>query len=207
MIAGLRLSPEVIFTGKPFENRVGSSHSLFSKPFLFLSLLQPFSQSLNMDPLSLSASVIAVTTVSFQVAKGLYKLADGIGSAGTEVRVSANQVSNFSTLLMSINKEVSKPTRISAVEQTLVLDIVGVCDGLMQPLKKLQQALDPLMSRYRDSAEKLRQFGLRLQFYFSCKGKLLYYLDLLGKHSATINVALGVMNLQENRDKTHANFK
>jgi hypothetical protein len=160
-----------------------------------------------MDPLTLSAGVIAVTTVSFQVAKGLYQLADGIGSAGTEVRVSADQVSNFSTLLMSINKEVSKPTRISAVEQTLVLDIVGVCKGLMEPLKNIQQALEPLLARYRDSTEKIRQFGLRLKLYFSCKGKLLYYLDLLGKHSATINVALGVMNLQENRDKTHVNVK
>ncbi|KAE9990883.1 hypothetical protein Vi05172_g7671 [Venturia inaequalis] len=157
-----------------------------------------------MDPLSISAGVIAITTVSIKVAKGLYKLADGIGTAGQEVRVSADRVSNFSTLLMSLNHEISKPTKISPVEQVMVLDIVGVCSGLMQPLRNLQQALVPLLIRYRDSAEKLRQFGLRVKFYFSCKAKLLQYLDLVEKHMATINITLGVMNLKESRNKSHA---
>lgn len=160
-----------------------------------------------MDPLSISAGVIAITTVSVQVAEGLYKLADGIGTAGQEVRASADRVSNFSTLLMSLNHEISKPTKISPVEQVMVLDIVGVCRGLMQPLRNLQQALEPLLIRYRDSAEKLRQFGLRVKFYFSCKAKLLQYLDLVEKHMATINTTLGVMNLKESRNKSHAIYK
>lgn len=160
-----------------------------------------------MEPLSVSASIIAITTISVQVAKGLYKLADGIGTAGREVRVSADRVSSFSNLLMSLNKEISKPTKISPLEQVMVLDIVDVCSGLMQPLLTLQQALGPLLIRYRDSAEKLRQFGLRVQFYFSCKAKLLQYLDLVEKHMAIINITLGVMNLQESRDKSHAIYK
>lgn len=77
----------------------------------------------------------------------------------------------------------------------------------MQPLTNLQQALELLLKRYRESAEKLRQLGLRLKFYFSCKGKLLYYLDLVERHCATINIAIGVMNLQESRDKSPGIFK
>lgn len=79
-----------------------------------------------MDPLGVSASIITIATISVQVAKGLYKLADGIGIAGKEVRIAAGQVRSFSTLLMSIHNEVSKPTQISPFEQTLILDIVSV---------------------------------------------------------------------------------
>lgn len=53
-------------------------------------------------------------------------MADGIRIAGKEVSIAAGQVRSFSTLLMSIHNEVSKPTQISPFEQTLILDIVSV---------------------------------------------------------------------------------
>lgn len=85
-----------------------------------------FTISSSMDPLGVSASIITIATISVQVAKGLYKLADGIRIAGKEVSIAAGQVRSFSTLLMSIHNEVSKPTQISPFEQTLILDIVSV---------------------------------------------------------------------------------
>ena len=124
------------------------------------------------EPLSVTASSIAVATFSFQVAQGLYRIADGIGSSGKEVRDAAQEISAFSQLLMSIKTEVSRPTSISLAEQNLVHDVVEVCENILKPLQRLQNTLKPLLDRFHDSPGKIRQFGLRVQFVFSCKNKL-----------------------------------
>jgi hypothetical protein len=54
------------------------------------------------DPLSLSATVIGIATTGFAVALGLYQIADGIGSAGREVRLYADEVGGFSKMLKMV---------------------------------------------------------------------------------------------------------
>jgi hypothetical protein len=44
------------------------------------------------DPLSITASILAVVIAGFKAAKGLYQLADGIGSAGMEARIYAEEI-------------------------------------------------------------------------------------------------------------------
>jgi hypothetical protein len=153
------------------------------------------------DPFSITASVLGVATVSFQVAQGLYNLADAIGSAGEEVRMVAQQVTSFSGLLTSIKTEMSRPNDVSFVEKSLVMDIVHCCEDVIRPLQRLQDTLKPLLRHYRTGSTKLRHFGLRVQYVFKCKPKLAYYLELLRHQTVTLNAVLGIINLQANRER------
>jgi hypothetical protein len=115
------------------------------------------------DPLSLSASVIGIATTGFAVALGLYQIADGIGSAGREVRLYADEVGGFSKMLKMVGTQVLPPSDISSDEQSLIMDVMDICDRVLLPLNRLQGTLQPLLVRFRQSSGKLRQFGLRVQ--------------------------------------------
>ena len=156
------------------------------------------------DPLSIAASVITVATVSFNVAQGLYNLADTIGSAGKEVRMAAQQVASFSGILTSIKTEISRPNELSFVEQSLAIDIVHCCEDVLRPLQRLQDTLKPLLRRYRPSFTKLRHFGLWVQYVFRYKTKLSYCLELLRHQTVTLNAVLGIMNLYASRERNPA---
>ncbi len=157
------------------------------------------------DPLGLAAGVIGIAATGFAVAQGLYQIADGIGSAGQEVRIYADEIDAFSKLLKMVRAELLRPSSIFLDEQSLVRDVMDICDRVLQPLNRLQNTLRPLLVRFRSCPGKLRQFGLRVQWYFSCKDKLLFYREALRSQHRILDTTLELMILQANRDKSAQN--
>jgi hypothetical protein len=99
------------------------------------------------DPLSITASILAVVGAEFKVAKGLHQLADGIGSAGVEVRVYTEEIDSFAKLLQRVREQIKqRPGQVSSFEENLLRDIIDVCDRVMRPINGLQEKLNPLWS-------------------------------------------------------------
>jgi hypothetical protein len=152
------------------------------------------------DPLSIAASIAGVVTAGFQVVQGLYHIADGIGSAGVEVRIYAKEISAFSKVLQLIRTKVLRPNGVTVDEIALVKDITTICEDVLAPLTRIQETLKPLLERHRESKRKLEQFGKRIHWYFSQKQKLLFYREALRGHQQNLDSVLAAMNYEATRD-------
>lgn len=159
------------------------------------------------DPLSIAASLAGIASTGFFIAKGLYQIADGIGSAGQEVRIYADEVGSFSKLLLKVRSELQQPSHGSHDDDvSLVRDILEICEKALAPLERLQHTLKPLLVKFRQSSRKLRQFGLRVQWIFTSKAKLLFYRDLLRSQHRMLDTTLELMILKATRDKCPHNI-
>jgi hypothetical protein len=153
------------------------------------------------DPLSITASVVGIVTLGFQVAKGLYQFADGIGSAGEEVRLYAGEINEFSKLLNHIRTQILESPNIPFDSRSLIRDVIDVCDKVLQPFHRLQNTLHSFFTRFKQSPRKLKQFGLRVKWVFASKKKLLFYLEALRNQHRILNTALDLANLQTGEDR------
>ncbi|KAL2811777.1 nucleoside phosphorylase domain-containing protein [Aspergillus granulosus] len=153
------------------------------------------------DPLSITASIVGIVTLGFQVAKGLYQFADGIGSAGEEVRLYAGEVNEFSKLLNYIRTQILDSPDLPFNSQSLIRDVIDVCDKVLQPFHRLQNTLNSFFTQFKQSPKKLKQFGLRVKWVFSSKKKLLFYLEALRSQHRILNTALDLANLQTTKDR------
>lgn len=153
------------------------------------------------DPLSITASIVGIVTLGFQVAKGLYQFADGIGSAGEEVRLYAGEINEFSRLLNHIRTQILESPDLPFDSRSFIRDVVDVCDKVLQPFHRLQNTLNSFFTRFKQSPKKLQQFGFRVKWVFSSKKKLLIYLEALRSQHRILNTALDVANLQTARDR------
>ncbi|KAB8239574.1 nucleoside phosphorylase domain-containing protein [Aspergillus alliaceus] len=154
------------------------------------------------DPLSITASIIGIATLGFQIAKGLYKIADGIGSAGEEVRLYAGEINEFSKLLNHIRAQILATPDIPFSSRSLIKDVIDICDKVLQPFHCLQKTLESFFTRFKQSPNKLKKFGLGVGWVFCYKKKLLFYLDTLRNQHRILNTALDLANLQTTKDRT-----
>jgi predicted hotdog family 3-hydroxylacyl-ACP dehydratase len=123
----------------------------------------------SLDPLSLAANIIAVTFAGFKVAKGLHSLADGIGFAGREVRIYADEIDSFAKLLGRVKEQLSQGGDECSYEKYLLQDILHVCKRVLEPINRIQEQLNPLLVSLHATASKLKHFTLRVQWMFSSK--------------------------------------
>jgi hypothetical protein len=148
------------------------------------------------DPLSASASIITIIGTGFAIAKGLDQLADGIGTAGQEVRIYADEIDAFSRLLDVIRELLQRRLKQSwSRAENLLEDILHVCQRVLVPMEIVQATLTPLLSRFRSSPGKFRQFSLRVQWIFSTKEKLLFYRAALKGQHRLLDTTLIAMHL------------
>jgi hypothetical protein len=118
------------------------------------------------------------------------------------VRLYADEVGSFSKMLKMVGTQVLPPSDISSDEQSLIMDVMDICDRVLLPLNRLQGTLQPLLVRFRQSSGKLRQFGLRVQWYFSSKDKLLCYREALKAQHRVLDTILELMILRATRERT-----
>jgi hypothetical protein len=154
------------------------------------------------DPLNIAAGVFGIAATGFAVAQGLYQIADGIGSAGQEVRAHAGEIDAFSKLLKRVRAELLRPSNTCFEEQSLVKDIVDICERVLLPLNLLQATLKPLLIQFSRSSKKLRQLGLRIHWLFKSKNKLLFYRSILKEQHRVLDTTLELMILQASRDES-----
>jgi len=158
------------------------------------------------DPFSVAISITKVATAGFQVAQGLYEIANGIGSAGLEVRFYAKEITSFSKALQLIQAKVIQLVGISFDELELVTGITDICEAVLAPLTRILETLKPLLDRYRDSKKKIEQIGKRIYWYFSQKQKLLFYLEVLRGHQHNLDSVLATINYHATRDLYVPNY-
>ncbi len=127
------------------------------------------------DPFSIASGAAGIVSMGFSIAHGLFQIAQKIGSAGDEVRVYAEEIDTFSKLLGHIKAEIERSTDISVAIQSLIKDVMDICGRVLVPLDRLQANLKPLLARFSSSTGKFRQLGLRLQWVFREKAKLLFF--------------------------------
>lgn len=162
------------------------------------------------DPFSLAANIIAVIIAGFKVAQGLNTLADGIGSAGKEVRIYADEIDSFPKLLQRIRELLSQdtssqPVNVFLYEQSILLDILSVCKRVLEPINRIQQRLSPLLGTFSDGT-KLKNLALRVQWMFSSKNKLLFYRGALRGQHRLLDTTLSLMILQSTKDNSLQNI-
>jgi hypothetical protein len=154
------------------------------------------------EAIGITASVIAIVTLGFQVAKGLHSVADQIGAAGAEVRLYAREISDFANLLNRIRTDVLTLSDVPFNARTLIEDVTSVCDKVLQPFRRLQSTLDAFATRFRHTPGKLKNFGLCVKWAFARKKELLFYLEALRSQHRVLDTALAIANLQMGKDQT-----
>ena len=161
-----------------------------------------------MAEIGIVASVFGIATAGFRVTQGLYKIADAIGSAGEEVRLLASDSDAFSQMLLSLSEVLKKVIGPSSPSRLIITteDILKICEQILQPFEKILARLKPLLERFKGSDRKMGQFGLRIQWIFRHKSKLLFYHKMLNSLKSTLACLLATLNLQcsSNVDSAHA---
>jgi hypothetical protein len=159
------------------------------------------------EPLSITANILAVAMTGFKLAQGLYQLADGIGSAGKEVRVYADEIDALSKLLQLIRIHIESAPAEFSYERTLLRDILDACGRILGQIGRIQISLTPLMDRFRSSESKMKALSVRIQWIFCCKDKLLFYLAALRGQHRLLDTTLALMVLQKPKDRSSENLK
>lgn len=148
--------------------------------------------------MSIAGSIAGLASVGFSVAKGLYQMADDMSVAGVEVRLYGNEIDAFAKLLLHVQRTVDG-LACSAQElkeiKTQVQEILKNCDRILQPLQQVQQALLPLLQRFRDSPSKMLQVALRARWTFVSRGKVLFYRELLQRQHQLLDTHLATVTL------------
>lgn len=146
------------------------------------------------------ASVVGVSAAGFKVAQGLYKIADSISSAGEEVRLFATDTHVFSQMLFGLSQSLETSQDPSSRLLVTTADAVILCQQILEPFQKVIARLNPLLVRFRESASRLRQIGLRLNWIWKHKSKLVFYQKMLNSLKATLSCLLASMNLTASVD-------
>ncbi|RMJ06664.1 hypothetical protein CDV36_013728 [Fusarium kuroshium] len=154
------------------------------------------------DPFSIASGAAGIISLGLEIAQGLYQIAGAIGSAGLEVRTYAEEINQFSKLLDQVKNELTQSANVSVDLQSLIKDVMDVCNRALTPLDCLQKTLKPLLVRFKSSPGKFRQLGLRLQWVFSSREKLLFYREVLKGQHRILDTTLQVMILQTTRDRS-----
>ncbi|KAJ6440248.1 Complex 1 LYR protein [Purpureocillium lavendulum] len=154
------------------------------------------------DPFGIVSGSAGIISLGFTIAQGLLQIADAIGSAGREVRIYAEEINAFSKLLKYVRTELQSSTDIALDLQSLVNDVMDVCDRVLHPLNVLQSTLKPLLTKFQVSPRKFRQLALRLQWTFTYKEKLTFYREVLRSQRGILDTTLEVILLQATRDRS-----
>lgn len=158
------------------------------------------------DAFRIASGAAGIVSLGLTIAQGLFQIAEGIGSAGVEVRGYAEEINTFAKLLNHVRNELESSNDVSADIQSLVNDVVDICGRVLQPLDGLQKTLKPLLDHFGSSPSKIRQLGLRLQWVFSKKDKVLFYRAALKEQHRILDTILEVIILQRTRDRSPQNI-
>jgi hypothetical protein len=149
------------------------------------------------EGIGLAASVIAVSQTAWAVAKGLYDLADEVGSAGEAVRIFANDFALFVENLKELGALLDSSPSVPRQTQSVTEDLLEVAiDQIVQPFQRLLEDLQPLLVTWRDSPSRMKQLGLRLRWAFSYKTKVLFFHGALNALKGNVSLLLQAMALK-----------
>lgn len=159
------------------------------------------------DPFSIASGAAGIVSLGLTIAKTLFLVADGIGSAGVEVRSHAEEIDSFSKLLDLIRIKLDECSSIYPEIRSLVSEVVIVCGKVLTPLRNLRNHLEPLSEKFRRSPNRLKQLGLRMGWAFRNKNKILFYRDALKQQHGVLDTIIGLITLQMVKNREQTNMK
>lgn len=148
------------------------------------------------DPLSIIASVVAVSTAALESAQLLLQLIDGIKNAPEEITAISNDTHAFYDIVLSLESSLKDEDVVGVVrENTAMMAMVA---NIEKPLRNCSATLDRVMlkigSRVKSGNDgKGSRFSSGAQWYFRKKG-IKESLDRLGQNKATLNLALNTIS-------------
>jgi hypothetical protein len=158
------------------------------------------------DPISLAAAIIAIFTAGFNISRGLYNIANGIGSAGAEVRVYADEFDSFAKLMVRICETLKQQPEPSPRIQHLLLDITGICVRIIKPFNCLQKTLQLTVDKFSPTKGKLKRIGAKFQWIFKNRKELLSYRNMLRVQHRALDTTLTLIVLEATKDKSTASI-
>lgn len=148
------------------------------------------------DPFSAASGAAGIIALGFTVAKALYQIAGGIGSAGEEVRVHAEEIDTFSKLLNQAQIKLVQCPSVNPGIQDLIDQVVDICHKTLEPLHIIRSHVKPLLEKYGTSLKKLKTLGIRLEWMFRMKCKVLFYREALKQKHKVLDTVVGLITLQ-----------
>lgn len=149
------------------------------------------------EAVGLAASVLSLAQTAWLVTKGLYDLADQIGSAGEAVRVFANDFEFFVENLRTLGKLLDDLPPVPRRAESTTEELLEVAlEQVVQPFQSLLTQLEPLLINWRNSPSRMRQLGLRIRWAFSQKSKVLFYHAALNALKGNVSLLLQTISLQ-----------
>ncbi|KAK7746610.1 hypothetical protein SLS62_009331 [Diatrype stigma] len=179
-----------------------------------------------MDP----GTILGVVSLALEVSKLMYKTAEGIGSAGRDVRLRADEVDSFvkaaeavqEVLRMDVtpgNPQTSAPTlpvtRLRAKIEDAITDIIENCRRALDPLRELLRIFEPLVARVAATTTprprqqypgKLRTLGNMIRFYLM-HDDVQKYCQAVQASSRSLNLGMTALTLLHTRDAGTARFQ
>ena len=149
------------------------------------------------EAVGLAASVLSVAQIAWTVAKGLHDLADEVGSAGEAVRIFANDFSLFVENIKKLGELLEGLPPTSRQAESATEDLLEVAlEQVVHPFQVLLRDLQPLLVRWHDSPSRMKQLGIRLQWAFSYKSKVLFFHGALNALKSNVSLLLQTMALK-----------
>ncbi|KAL8863937.1 MAG: hypothetical protein Q9174_007507 [Haloplaca sp. 1 TL-2023] len=149
-----------------------------------------------MDPLSIIAGVLGITTAAVQSSKALFELIDGIRSAPDEIKNISQDIHAFYNILYSLEVSLrdSKITTVIAEDESLT----SLLGNLDRPLANCSNVLGQLMLKIRSfvkplEGEKWRMTSNSIQWYFG-RREILELTQRLEACKATLDTGLIAIN-------------
>ena len=147
--------------------------------------------------MALAAGVLALAQTGWHVSKGLFDLAAEVGTAGEAVRVFASDFWLFVETVRTLGDLLKRLPPVSRRAQSTTEELLEVAlEQVVEPFQQLLSNLEPLLVRWRNSPNRMRQLGVRIQWAFSCKKKVLFYHAALNALKSNVSLLLQVMSLR-----------
>lgn len=149
------------------------------------------------DVISVVGGIAGLITIGIQTAQTLFGVADGIGSAGREVRDLAQQVFTLTEVLNGLRVKIEQQKSTGDLMVAAIRGAIKPCTQFLKAFSKMLEPLEPLLDRYRHSRGKLEQVGLRVQWYIRTRSKVKASREMLDRHLNCLNLALATMSIQD----------
>ena len=122
---------------------------------------------------------------------------DEVGSAGEAVRIFANDFWLFVATVKTLGDLFDSLPPVSRRIQSTTEELLDVAmEQVVKPFQNMVVELEPLLVRWRDSPSRMMQLGLRLQWAFSYKSKILFYHSALNALKGNVSLLLQAMTLR-----------
>ena len=149
------------------------------------------------EAVGLAASVLGLAQTGWSVAKGLHDLAEEVSSAGEAVRIFANDFWLFMETVETLGDLSDSLPPMSGRIQSTTEELIDVAmEQVVKPFQHMIIELEPLLVKWRDSPNRMMQLGLRLQWAFSHKRRVLFYHSALNALKGNVSLLLQAMTLR-----------